>query len=145
MIASGQSCLSKRGQRRLQVYEYSVSICSLSPALSLALSLSLLSDGWIVSLQIYLHHVRRRQQLKVPLLWNKWDQTDTHYLLCYLRGLASLTFSLGGFSKSPEPQQTCREHLIGFGEHGAGAHRALGGIIEPNSIKTSSLLWTIKH
>lgn len=121
-----------------------MSLQSLS-VLSLFLSLSLLSDGWIVSLQIYLHHVQRRQQLKVPLLWNKWDQRDMHYLLCYLRGLASLPCSLGGFSESTEPQQTCREHLIGLREHVAGALQALGGITEPGHVKTSSLLWTIKH
>lgn len=112
---------------------------------SLSHSLAFLSDGWIVSVQIYLHHVRGRQQLKAPLLWNKWDQRDTHYLLCYLRGLGFLPCSLGGFSKSTAPQQTCREHLIGFTEHGAGACRVLGGIIEPDGIKTSLLLWTIKH
>lgn len=68
-----------------------------------------------------------------------------HYPLCYLRGLASLPCSLGGFSKSTEAQQTCREHLIGFGEHGAGARWALDGITEPDGFKTSSPLWTIKH
>lgn len=114
LIASAGLSERKRGQLRLQVYESSVSFSSVF------LSLFCLTDGSFLQ-QIYLHHAGRRQQLKASPLWNKWDQRDMYYLLCYLRGLAFLPCSLGGFSKSTEPQQTCGEHLIGFGEQGAGA------------------------